>query len=157
MWSLHILVLRIVIEYSWSFYSVCSDQFGLVWCVVLDYLLLLKTGITYVDSGIMERDASTLLWLFRFICPFVSCTKIYEYPCRKLALYLILYNILSTYDYSYVYDTTSGEAAVASRNVVKDVMDQEIPRGLIAKSKFLDWSHGSSRDYDRKKIRLPTF
>jgi hypothetical protein len=56
-----------------------------------------------------------------------------------------------------VYDTTSGEAAVASRNVVKDVMDQEIPRGLIAKSKFLDWSHGSSRDYDRKKIRLPTF
>jgi hypothetical protein len=36
------LVLRIVIEYSWSLCSACSVRLGLVWCVVLDYLLLLR-------------------------------------------------------------------------------------------------------------------
>jgi hypothetical protein len=37
-----------------------------------------------------------------------------------------------------VYDTTSVDAAVASINaVVQDAMDQAVPSGLIAKSKFL--------------------
>jgi hypothetical protein len=47
-------VLRIVREYSWSLYSVCSDRLGLVWCVVLDCLLLLKTGITYNDLMVLQ-------------------------------------------------------------------------------------------------------
>jgi hypothetical protein len=99
----------------------------------------------------------SLMLLLFFCCsglfaPFGSCTKNYEYSCRKFALYLILYTILSTYVCCYAYDITSVDAAVASLNdVVKDALDVAILRGLIAKSKFLDWPHGSSRYYDRKK------
>jgi hypothetical protein len=77
----------------------------------------IKNGIIYVDFGIVEPEASTLLWLLRFIYPCVSCTKHYEYSCRKFVLYLILYNILSTYDWSCMYSTTSVDAAVDSLDV----------------------------------------
>jgi hypothetical protein len=51
----------------------------------------------------------------------------------------LLYNILSTYDWSRVYGTTSVDSAVANLNAaaVEDAKEQAIPIGIInSKSKF---------------------
>jgi hypothetical protein len=52
----------------------------------------------------------------------------------------MLYNILSTYDWSSVYETTSVDTAVANLNAaVHGAMEQAIPRGYSHKSKFPPW------------------
>jgi hypothetical protein len=38
-WSLHMLILWILIEYPWSLYIVCHDRLWLVWCVMLDWVI----------------------------------------------------------------------------------------------------------------------
>jgi hypothetical protein len=49
----------------------------------------------------------------------------------------LLYNILSTYDWSSVSETTAVDTAVASLNAaVRCVMEQEIPRDYSCKSNF---------------------
>jgi hypothetical protein len=62
------------------------------------------------------------------------------YSCRKFSSgdYTLLYNILSTHDWSCVHNTSSVDAAVASLNaVVQDATEQAIPRGVInSKPKF---------------------
>jgi hypothetical protein len=52
----------------------------------------------------------------------------------------LLYNILSAYNWSSVYETTSVDVAVANHNVaVRGAMEQAIPRGYSCKSKFPHW------------------
>jgi hypothetical protein len=55
--------------------------------------------------------------------------------------YYLLYNILSTFDLSCVYVTTSVDSAVACLNAaVQDAMEHTIPRGVTnANSKFPHW------------------
>jgi hypothetical protein len=67
--------------------------------------------------------------------------------------YTLHYNILSTYQWSCVYGTTSVNAAVASLNaVVQDAMEQEIPHGIInSQAKFPHQYSSSLRFYIRKK------
>jgi hypothetical protein len=50
--------------------------------------------------------------------------------------YTLLYNMLSTYVWSCVYDAASVDAAVASLTVTQHVMKQAIPRDIVAKSEF---------------------
>jgi hypothetical protein len=64
--------------------------------------------------------------------PLVSPTQICEFSYRKYTSgdYTLLYNILSNYDWSCVYGTSSVDAAVASLSaVVQDATDQAIPSG----------------------------
>jgi hypothetical protein len=67
--------------------------------------------------------------------------------------YALLYNKLSTFDWSCAYGTTSVDSAVACLNdVVLDAIEQEIPRGIInSASKFPHWYSIQLRHYIRKK------
>jgi hypothetical protein len=52
--------------------------------------------------------------------------------------YTLLYNLLYTYDWSSVYETTSVDTAVANVNAaVHGAMEQAIPRGYSRKSLVL--------------------
>jgi hypothetical protein len=60
--------------------------------------------------------------------------------------YTLLYNILSTYDWSSVSETTAVDTAVASLNAaVRCAMEQAIPRGYSPKSNFPPWFSHTSR------------
>lgn len=52
----------------------------------------------------------------------------------------MIYKLLSTYDWSSVYETTSDDTAVTSLNAaVSGTMKQAIPRGYSHKTKFPPW------------------
>jgi hypothetical protein len=65
----------------------------------------------------------------------------------------LLYNILSTHDWSCVYGSTSVDSAVASLNAAaQDAMEQTIACGIInTNSKFPHWYSSSLRYYIREK------
>jgi hypothetical protein len=71
--------------------------------------------------------------------PYVNNNLNCEYSYRNFVAgnYTLLYNILSAYNWSSVYETTSVDAAVANLNVaVRGDMEQAIPCGYSCKSKF---------------------
>jgi hypothetical protein len=66
--------------------------------------------------------------------------------------YTLLYYLLSTYDWSSVYETSDVDIAVASLNAaVNDAMERAIPRGYSCKSKFPHWFSHTLRYYIAKK------
>jgi hypothetical protein len=75
----------------------------------------------------------------------------YVYSYRKFSSgdYALLYNILSTFDWSCVYGTTSVDSAVACLNAaVQDAMEHAIPRGVTnANSKFTHWYSSTLKHY----------
>jgi hypothetical protein len=79
---------------------------------------------------------------------------IYSYPKYSSGDYALLYNNLSTFDWSCVYGTTSFNSAVGCLNeAVQDVMENAIPRGIInTNSKFPHWYSSFLKYYIRKKI-----
>jgi hypothetical protein len=86
--------------------------------------------------------------------PLVSRTQVCEFSYRKYTSgnYAILYNILSNYAWSCVYGASSVNSAVTSLSVaVQDAMDQAVPCGYVAKSKFPQWFSSSLKYYIRKK------
>jgi hypothetical protein len=88
----------------------------------------------------------TLLWLLTSSCPLKLVHVIVSIPTENL----------SSYDRSFVYNSTSVDDAVASLNaIVQDAMEQTIPRGFITKSKFPHWSSSALRYYIwRKNITI---
>jgi hypothetical protein len=62
--------------------------------------------------------------------------------------YTLLYNILSTYDWSSMYETTSVDTAVAS---LSGAMEQAIPCGYSRKVKFPPWFSHTLRYYIKQK------
>jgi hypothetical protein len=86
--------------------------------------------------------------------PLASHTQDSESSYRKYTSddYALLYNILSNYDWSCVYGASSVDSAVASLSAaVQDAMDQAVPRGYVAKSKFPHWFSSSLKYCIRKK------
>jgi hypothetical protein len=76
----------------------------------------------------------------------------FSYPNFADGNYTLLYNILSTCDWSRVYETNSFDVAVASLNAaVRDAMEQAIPRGYNPKYKFSPWFSNTLRYYTVKK------
>jgi hypothetical protein len=102
---------------------------------VLLLLLLLSSS----DSGITKPDVYHPPFVIDVFLPLVAGTRNCEYSYRKSASgdYTLLYNILSTYDWSFIYSITSVDDAVTSLNIVfLNAIDQAIPHGFIRKSKF---------------------
>jgi hypothetical protein len=90
--------------------------------------------------------------------PKVNNNLNYEFSYRIFAAgnYTLLYNILSAYDCSSVYKTSSVDVAVARLNAaVRGAMDQAIPRGYSCKSKFPHWLSYTLRYYITKKNYFP--
>jgi hypothetical protein len=113
--------------------------------------------ITFPDSGIIKPDTYHPLMVIGITLPLVNPTQNCEYSYRKYASgdYTLLYTILTNYDWSCVYDTSSADAAAASLSaVVQDAMEQAIPRGFVTKSKFPHWFSGFLGHYIRKKLLL---
>jgi hypothetical protein len=66
--------------------------------------------------------------------------------------YTLLYNLLSTYDWSNVYETTAVDTAVASLcAAVCGAMEQAISRAYSCRSKFPCWFSYTLRHYIAKK------
>jgi hypothetical protein len=62
--------------------------------------------------------------------------------------YLVLYNALSTYDWSSLYNDTSTDAAVDRLNVaVTLVIDLAVPSGYIKQHKYPAWFSGKVKAY----------
>jgi hypothetical protein len=72
----------------------------------------------------------------------------YSYPNFASGNYNLLYNILSTCDWTGVYGTSSVDVAVASLNAaVRDATQQVFPRGCNRKSKSPPWFSNTLRYY----------
>jgi hypothetical protein len=87
--------------------------------------------ITFADSGIVKPDAYHPPLIIDILFPTATTARNCEYSYYKFASgdYTRLYNILSTHDWSSVYNSTSVDDAVASlTSAVQDVMEQAIPR-----------------------------
>jgi hypothetical protein len=113
-----------------------------------------ELNINFIDSGIIKPDTYHPPFVIDVFLPFDASTRNCEYSYRKFASgdYPLLYNILSTYDWSFMYNITSVDDAVTSLDaVVLNAMDQAISRGSIRKSKFPHWFSSDLRHYIWKK------
>jgi hypothetical protein len=116
-----------------------------------------ELNINFIDSGIIKPDAYHPPFVIDVFFPFEASTRNFEYSYRKFASgdYTLLYNILSIYDWSFMYSITSVDDAVTSLNaVVLNAMDEAISRGFIRKSKFPHWFSSALRYYIWKKRSL---
>jgi hypothetical protein len=131
----------------------CIDAVGINNFLDLIFSNFSDIGITFLDSGIIKTGTYHNPLVIDIILPLVSPTQNCEYSYRKFSSggYILLYNILSNYDWSCVYDMNAVDAAVASLNaIVQDAMQQAIPRGFITKSKYPHW-FSNALSYDIRK------
>jgi hypothetical protein len=120
----------------------------------LEFTNFSELYINFIDSGIIKTDAYHPPFVIDVFLPFDASTRNCECSHSKFASgdYTLLYNILSTYDWSFMYSITSVDDAVTSLNaVVLNAMDQAIPRGSIRKSKFPHWFSSALQYYIWKK------
>jgi hypothetical protein len=92
-----------------------------------------------VDSGLVTPDTHHPPFSIDVLLPHVNNNLNSEisYRIYSADACTLLYNILSTYDWSSVYETTSVDTAVANLNdAVRGAMEQAIPHGYSRKSKF---------------------
>jgi hypothetical protein len=121
-------------------------------CNLLDLIFsnLSDLGITPVDPGLIKPNNyhPPPLWLSIFICPLplvFRITNIYSYRKFSSPDYALLYNDLSTFDWSCVYDTTNVDSAVAYLNAtVQDTMEHAIPRDIISSNSKSPRGYSSS-------------
>jgi hypothetical protein len=102
-------------------------------CLIWFSQILVDYDITFPDSGIIKPDTYHPLVVIGVTLPLVNHTQNCEYSYRKYGSgdYTLLYNILSNYDWSFVYDTSSVDAAAASLSgAVQGALQQAIPRGF---------------------------
>jgi hypothetical protein len=102
------------------------------------------------DSGLVTPDTYHPSLNIDVLLPHVNNNLNSEFGYRIFAAgnYTLLYNILSTYDWSSVYETSSVDVAVQSLNAaVQDAMEQAIPHGYSCQSKFLPWFSYTLRYY----------
>jgi hypothetical protein len=92
-----------------------------------------------VDSGLVTPDTYHPPLSIDVLLPHVNNNLNSEinYLIYSAGNYTLLYNLLSTYDWSSIYETNSVERAVASLNAaVHGAMEHAVPRGYSLKSKF---------------------
>jgi hypothetical protein len=108
-----------------------------------------------VDSGLVTPDTYHPPFSIDVLLPYVNNNNLkseISYRIYSAGNYTLLYNILTTYDWSSVYETTSVDTAVANLNAaVRGAMEHAIPRGYSRKSKFPPWSSHTLRHYIAKK------
>jgi hypothetical protein len=112
------------------------------------------TNFSELHINFIKPNAYHPPFVMDVFLPFDASTHNCEYSYRKFASgdYTLLYNILSTYDWSFMYSITSVDDAVTSLNaVVLNAMDQAIPCGFIRQSKFPHWFLSALRYYIWKK------
>jgi hypothetical protein len=83
-----------------------------------------------------------------------SCSQSLRYSFRNYPRgdYALLYEILSSYDWSFVYKQTSVDSAVNELNsVVVNSLNQTVPYTCTGKSKFPCWFSGILKHYIKKK------
>jgi hypothetical protein len=67
--------------------------------------------------------------------------------------YFLLYNFLSSYDWSCVYDQSSSDSALNHlKSVVTDALNSAIPNKISRKTKFPCWFSGTLKHYINKEI-----
>jgi hypothetical protein len=106
------------------------------------------------DSGLVTPDTYHPPLCIDVLLPHINNNLNSEFSYRIYAAgnYTLLYNLLSTYDWSSVYETSDVDIAVASLNAaVNDAMERAIPRGYSCMSKFPHWFSHILRYYIAKK------
>jgi hypothetical protein len=94
------------------------------------------------DFGLVKPDSYHPPLSTDIFLPHITNNLNCEFSYRNFAAgnYTLLYNILSTCDWSGVYETASVDEAVSRLNAtVGDAMEQAIPCGYNRKSKFPPW------------------
>jgi hypothetical protein len=110
--------------------------------------------ITFPDTSMVKPDVYHPPLLIEL--PFIvkTCFKTNELSYFKYACgdYTLLYNILSSYDWSSVYSKSSVDAAVASLNsAVHEAIDRSIPLGFVKGSNCPSWFSRTLRHCILKK------
>jgi hypothetical protein len=124
---------------------------------LLDLILsnLSDLSVAPVDPGLIKPDNYHPHLITNICLPIATCVQNYVYSYRKFSSgdYALLYNTLSTYDWSCVYDTTYVDSAVTCLNAaVEDATEQAIPCGILnSNSKFQQWYSSSLKYYISKK------
>jgi hypothetical protein len=108
----------------------CIDTVGSSNLFDLIFSNLSDLRITPVDPELINPDSYHPPMIINIYLPFTTCILNYVYSYRKFLSgdYALLYNILSTFDWSCEYGTTSVDSAVACLNAaVQDAMEHAIP------------------------------
>jgi hypothetical protein len=99
--------------------------------------------ITPVNPGLIKPEYFHPPLYIKIPLPFVICAQNYIYSYRNYTSgdYTLLYNIVSTYDWSSVYGTTCVDSTVTNLNTaVCGAMEQAIPRVITnSGTKFPHW------------------
>jgi hypothetical protein len=123
---------------------------------ILDLVFANFTDLKFVpaDSGLITPDKYLPLLSIDVLLPHVNnnLNSEFSYQIYSAGNYTLLYNLLSRYDWSSVYETPSVDTAVASLSAAVSVaMDKAIPCGYSRKSKFPPWFSHTLRYYIAKK------
>jgi hypothetical protein len=147
----------------------CIDTVGSSSLLDLIFSSLSDLGIIPVDPGLIKSVNYHPSLITNIYLPLTTCIQNYVYSYRKFSFgdYALLYNILSTFNWSCLYGNTSVDSAVACLSVaVQDAMEHAIPRGVTnANLKFPHWFSSTLKYYigknnyfyrrlKRKEIRL---
>jgi hypothetical protein len=101
-----------------------------------------KKKFVTAHSGLIKPDTYNHPLTTDVCFPHVNNNLNCEFSYRNFTAgnYALLYNILSTCDWSGVHETSSVDVAVASLSAaVLDVMEQAVPRGYNCTSTFPLW------------------
>jgi hypothetical protein len=142
-------------------FNQCIDTVGSSNLHDLIFSNISDISITPVDPGLIKSDNYHPPMIINFCLSPATSTQNYIHSYRKFSSgdYALLYNILSTCDWSCVYGTTSVDSAVACLNAaVEDAMEHAIFRGIIkSNSKFSHWYSSSLKYYKEKELFLQTY
>jgi hypothetical protein len=135
-------------------YWQCDEAVGSINLLDLVFVNFSDPKLVPADSGLVTRDTYHPPFSIDVLLPHINNNLNSEisYLIYSAGNYTLLYNLLSTYDWSSVYETTSVDTAVASLNAaVRDAMEDAIPRGYSRKFKFPPWFSHTLRHYIAKK------
>jgi hypothetical protein len=104
-------------------------------------------SVDHVELGPFQPDHLRTPFIIDCGVPVRRCKQNFNIPYERFSVgdYVVLYNPLSTYDGSSLYNETSAGAAVAKAT------DLAVPSGYIKKHKYLAWFSGKLKVNIKKK------
>jgi hypothetical protein len=131
----------------------CVEAFDTLNMLDLNFAIFTDLMSVPADSGLVAPDKYHPPLSINVIFPHDNNNINCEFSYRNFAAgnYTLLYNILSTYDWSSVYETSIDEAVASLNAAVRGAIEQAIPCGYSCKSKFPHWFSYTLRCYMAKK------
>jgi hypothetical protein len=125
---------------------------------------LADRSVDHAEYGLVQSDHFRPPFIIDCAMPIRRCKQNVNISYKSFSAgdHEVLYNALSTYDWSSLYNETSADAAVDRLNfAVTKTIDLAVPSGYIEKHAYLTWFYGKLKvnifiDFIRS-VRLTVF